>query len=140
MTTNNEQNLPSSNSKPKDFTNFVTIIKLLNFGDSRFDYGDVQLGFWAERIALKYPKLNEKTLKEIICNGADGKWDDKYNQHTKLSTIMKWIEATKIEIDAKIAAEEKSIFDEARNINFETGIDLNTCIEEVRKQRNKPKE
>jgi len=53
---------------------------------------------------------------------------------------MKWIEATKIEIDAKIAAEEKSIFDEARNINFETGIDLNTCIEEVRKQRNKPKE
>lgn len=98
--------------------------------DSRFDYKDSQLDFWADRIATKFPKLTNEKLTEIICLGVEGKWRDKYNNHINLSTIISWIEATKTE--AKEVADKERIQKEKdiRNLQFEAD-EMNMTLQEL---------
>lgn len=108
--------------------------------DSKFDYGDDQLGYWAHRIKERYPKLQNETFIKIIQAGTEGKWKEKYEPNVCLSMIISWIEKFKQERDAAIAAEEESIQNEARSVNFETGISLETCLYEIRRKRKEAKE
>lgn len=103
-------------------------LKICNMADSKFDYNDTQLAYWAERIIKRHPDMLMPKLIEIIQAGTEGRWKDKYYQNVNLSMIFDWIE--KFLKEEKEAAEKKEKEDFARDA--EAGMKLYMNIEQYR--------
>lgn len=89
--------------------------------DNKFDYNDIQLGYWAKRIASRFPKLTSEKFIEIIEMGTEGKWKGKYESNMCLSVIIGWIEKFREETIEKaksssdaLKIDNEKLYNEAR--------------------------
>jgi hypothetical protein len=71
-------------------SNIVEVIKLCNLADSRFNYSDEQLNYWAAELQNDFPNSSMEGLTTIIRKGIKGGYEVKSN-HITLSVIYSWI-------------------------------------------------
>lgn len=71
-------------------TTIVEVLNLCNLADSRFNYSETQLNYWAAEIQNDYPNISLETFTKIIRKGIKGGFEMKSN-HITLSVIFDWV-------------------------------------------------
>lgn len=104
--------------------------------DTKFDYNDIQLGYWAKRITERFPDISPETLIKALQNGTEGKYKAQYEPNVNLSIIIGWIERfLKEESESKIVNAKKSYEDDCK-----TAFDMMLTIDQYYKKIMTPDE